>query len=117
MPLRTDTVSGECPASANDGLPLHGLSANDCQRFFFKRRDSKRWVLNTEGSADHWRFARRGPPLLLPALHELDVYSPGRNRRVRQPSCNDAGRCLMVRAFHRNLDEGKAAMGDDLCGS
>ena len=117
MPLRTDTASGECPTSTDDGLPLHGLPANDRQRFFFKRRDPKRWILNTERSTDHRRFARCDPPLLLPALYELDVYSPGRNRRVCQPSSDDARRCVMVQAFHRNLDEGKAAMGDDLCGS
>nr|WP_242065110.1 hypothetical protein [Nostoc sp. FACHB-133] len=79
----TDKASGECPASADDGLPLHRLPANDCQRFFFKRCDSKRWVLNTERSADHRRFAWRDSPLLLPRLHELNIYSPGRNGRVR----------------------------------
>jgi hypothetical protein len=112
MPLWTVADQDQRASTPHHGVSLRGLPADERQRLLIERRDPKRRILGHQRRACHWRTPRRAPPLFLPALHELDVHPSARHRPVRQPSADDAGRCVMVRAFYRNLHERKASLGD-----
>ena len=105
MPLRTGSAQDFREAAPYHGLPLYGLSADDRQRLLLERRDPERRVLSHARRARHRGPTRREPPLLLPALHELDAHAARGDGLVRQSSPDDARRSRPVRPVHRDVDE------------
>ena len=73
--MRKGPLRNHCAADYDDGLPLHGVPAYECQRILPERGDSKRCLLDYARGARYWWVARSASPLLLRLLHELALYA------------------------------------------
>jgi hypothetical protein len=73
--VRTGTVPNRCAANNHDGLPLHGMPTNECQRILSECSDSERSVSSYSRGAGYRRPSRSDLALFLSVLHDLDVYS------------------------------------------
>lgn len=114
VPLRARRNPRDEAAAGNQRLPLPRLPEDVGQRLFADRDHPRRRLRGDEGRAGDRRPAwRRHPPLLLRALHDVDVHARPRHGLVRKRAPDHAGRRLVVPPLHGDIHLHQAALRAD----